>query len=112
MQVFHHIRSMREALSEVRREGKRIGLVATMGNLHAAHLALVRQAQATCDCVVVSIFVNRLQFGLNEDWDKYPRTLNEDTDKLAAIGCDFLFCHDMKELYFIGLVVYTRVIYI
>src|SRR5690625_7122730 len=85
-------------MSEVRREGKRIGLVASMGNLHAAHLALVRQAQATCDCVVVCIFVNRLQFGLNEDWDKYPRTLNEDTAKLAAIGCDFLFCPEETEI--------------
>ena len=101
---------MREALSEVRREGKRIGLVATMGNLHAAHLALVRQAQATCDCVVVSIFVNRLQFGLNEDWDKYPRTLNEDTAKLAAIGCDFLFCPEETEMYPNGMDGQTRVI--
>lgn len=110
MQVFHHIRSMREALAGARREGKRIGLVATMGNLHAAHLALVRQAQASCDYVVVSIFVNRLQFGLNEDWDKYPRTLEEDTAKLAAIGCDFLFCPEETEMYPNGMDGQTRVV--
>src|SRR5690625_739320 len=110
MQVFDHIHSMREAMSEVRREGKRIDLVATIGILHAAHLELVRQAQATWDCVVVSIFVNRLQFGLNEDWDKYPRTLNEDTAKLAAIGCDFLFCPEETEMYPNGMDEQTRVI--
>ncbi|MDQ2075948.1 pantoate--beta-alanine ligase [Marinimicrobium sp. ABcell2] len=110
MQVFHHIRSMREALAAARREGKRIGLVPTMGNLHDAHIALVHQAQSTCDCVVVSVFVNRLQFGLNEDWDKYPRTLPEDTAKLEAAGCDFLFCPEETEMYPNGMDGQTRVV--
>ncbi|WP_339900227.1 pantoate--beta-alanine ligase [uncultured Gilvimarinus sp.] len=110
MQVFHHIRSLREALAEARRAGKRIGFVPTMGNLHDAHLALVKQAQQSCDLVVVSIFVNRLQFGLNEDWDRYPRTLAADSAKLEAINCDFLFCPDETEIYPNGMDEQTRVI--
>lgn len=110
MQVFHHIRSLREALAEARRAGKRIGFVPTMGNLHDAHLALVKQAQQSCDVVVVSIFVNRLQFGLNEDWDRYPRTLAADSAKLEAINCDFLFCPDETEIYPNGMDEQTRVI--
>lgn len=110
MHVFHHISSLRGALAKARREGKRIGFVPTMGNLHDAHLALVKQAQKSCDLVVASIFVNRLQFGLNEDWDKYPRTLPEDTAKLEAIGCDFLFCPEEREMYPNGMDEQTRVI--
>jgi len=110
MQVYHHVQSLREALAEERRQGKRIGFVPTMGNLHAAHLALVKIAQQDCDCVVTSIFVNPLQFGLNEDWDKYPRTLAEDTAKLEGVGCDYLFCPDEKEVYPNGMSEQTRVI--
>ncbi|MBU2885481.1 pantoate--beta-alanine ligase [Gilvimarinus agarilyticus] len=110
MHVFHHIASLRAELARARREGKRIGFVPTMGNLHDAHLALVKQAQQTCDIVVASIFVNRLQFGLNEDWDKYPRTLPDDTAKLEAIGCDYLFCPEEREMYPNGMDEQTRVI--
>lgn len=110
MQVFHHISSLREALTAARRAGKRIGFVPTMGNLHDAHLALVKQAQQTCDVVVVSIFVNRLQFGLNEDWDRYPRTLAADSLKLEGVECDFLFCPDETEIYPNGMDEQTRVI--
>lgn len=110
MQVFHHIRSLREALAKARRAGKRIGFVPTMGNLHDAHLALVKQAQQSCDCVVVSIFVNRLQFGLNEDWDRYPRTLAADSAKLEGIACDFLFCPSETEIYPNGMDGQTRVV--
>ncbi len=110
MQVFHHIHTLRQALAEARRAGQRIGLVATMGNLHDAHIALVRQAQASCDCVVASIFVNRLQFGLNEDWEKYPRTLAEDTARLEKANCDFLFCPEETEMYPNGMDGQTRVV--
>lgn len=110
MQVFHHISSLRAALLNARREGKRIGFVPTMGNLHNAHLALVQQAQRSCDVVVASIFVNRLQFGLNEDWDKYPRTLAADTAKLEGVNCDFLFCPEETEMYPNGMDEQTRVI--
>jgi len=110
MQVFHHIDTLREEFATLRQQGKRIGFVPTMGNLHQAHLALVQQAQASCDVVVASIFVNRLQFGLNEDWDKYPRTLESDADKLRSIGCDYLFFPDESEVYPNGMAEQTRVI--
>lgn len=110
MQVFHHIHSLREALAAERKAGKRIGFVPTMGNLHSAHIELVKIAQCNCDVVVTSIFVNPLQFGLNEDWDKYPRTLAADSAKLEAAGCNFLFCPDEKEIYPNGMAEQTRVI--
>lgn len=110
MQVFHHIQSLRDALAAERKAGKRIGFVPTMGNLHNAHIELVKIAQRNCDVVVTSIFVNPLQFGLNEDWDKYPRTLAADSAKLEAVGCDYLFCPDEKEIYPNGMAEQTRVI--
>jgi len=110
MQVFHHIQSLREALAAERKAGKRIGFVPTMGNLHSAHIELVKIAQRNCDVVVTSIFVNPLQFGLNEDWDKYPRTLAADSAKLEAVGCNYLFCPDEKEIYPNGMAEQTRVI--
>ncbi|MGN6898292.1 pantoate--beta-alanine ligase, partial [Neisseria sp. P0015.S002] len=69
------------------------------GNLHEVHLALVREAKNSADKVVVSIFVNRLQFGQGEDFYKYPRTLQQDADKLAAEGVAVVFAHDEKDLY-------------
>ena len=110
MQVFHHIRGIRDALESARQEGKTIGFVPTMGNLHDAHLALVAKAKSQADIVVASIFVNRLQFGLNEDWDKYPRTLDADTQKLTSVGCDFLFCPHEQEMYPNGMDSQARVI--
>lgn len=110
MQVFHHIQSLREALASERKAGKRIGFVPTMGNLHSAHIELVKIAQQNCDVVVTSIFVNPLQFGLNEDWDKYPRTLAADSAKLETVGCNYLFCPDEKEIYPNGMAEQTRVI--
>lgn len=110
MQIFHHITSLRDVLGEARKAGKRIGFVPTMGNLHKAHLALVEQVKQHCDIVVASIFVNRLQFGLNEDWDKYPRTLNADAEKLRTVGCSYLFCPEEQEVYPNGMDTQARVI--
>lgn len=110
MQIFHHIASLRQELDCQRKQEKRIGFVPTMGNLHDAHLALVKQARAQADVVVASIFVNRLQFGLNEDWDKYPRTLEADIAKLRSVGCDYLFCPEEQEVYPNGMDTQTRVI--
>ncbi|MBU2986081.1 pantoate--beta-alanine ligase [Saccharophagus degradans] len=110
MELFHHIKSVRDALGKARAAGKTVGFVPTMGNLHNAHLALVQQAKQHCDVVIVSIFVNRLQFGLNEDWDKYPRTLQNDAAKLREIGCDYLFCPEEGEVYPNGMDAQTRVI--
>jgi len=110
MQVFHHVSSVREAIAEAKRAGKRVGFVPTMGNLHDAHLALVKTARREADVVVCSIFVNRLQFGLNEDWDKYPRTLEGDIQKLRSVNCDLLFCPEEHEIYPNGMDAQTRVI--
>ena len=110
MQVFHHVAGLREALAEARRDGKTVGFVPTMGNLHDAHIELVKIAQQHCDLVVVSIFVNRLQFGLNEDWDKYPRTLERDMARLREANCDFLFNPDESEIYPNGMDQQTRVV--
>jgi pantoate--beta-alanine ligase len=110
MQVFHHVDSLRQVLAEARAAGKTIGFVPTMGNLHDAHIELVKIAQSHCDLVVVSIFVNRLQFGLNEDWDKYPRTMEQDMARLRQAGCNFLFHPDESEIYPNGMDQQTRVI--
>lgn len=77
----------------------RIALVPTMGNLHEGHLHLVRTARQHGDCVVASIFVNRLQFSPDEDFDRYPRTFAEDCTALEKEGVDFLFAPDEQEIY-------------
>lgn len=110
MQIFHHIASLREALKQERMAGKRIGFVPTMGNLHDAHIELINKAKLTNDIVVCSIFVNGLQFGLNEDWDKYPRTFEGDCVRLREANCDYLFHPDDREMYPNGLDTQTRVV--
>lgn len=110
MQIYHHIQSLRESLKKERLAGKRIGFVPTMGNLHDAHIELVKLAQQTNDIVVCSIFVNGLQFGLNEDWDKYPRTFESDCTKLREVNCDYLFHPDDLEMYPNGLETQSRVV--
>lgn len=82
-----------------RRSGERVGLVPTMGNLHEGHLSLVRELRPQCDRLLVSIFVNPLQFGPNEDLDSYPRTLASDQEKLAAEGADLAFAPEVGEVY-------------
>ncbi len=99
MKTFHSIAELRATLQQERANGKRIGLVPTMGNLHEGHLQLVRQADSCCDIVVASIFVNPLQFGANEDLGSYPRTLKEDQEKLTGAGCDYLFAPSDEEMY-------------
>ncbi len=110
MQVFRHISSLRDTLALERGKSHRIGFVPTMGNLHRGHLALVELAKSQCDIVVTSIFVNRLQFGLNEDWDQYPRTFDADCQKLSSVGCDYLFFPEEKEVYPNGMDSQTRVV--
>src|SRR5690606_30612264 len=110
MQTFHTISGLREALAAERAKGHRIGLVPTMGNLHDAHLELVKTAKQKCDVVVCSIFVNALQFGLNEDWDKYPRTIEDDIRKLDSVNCNYLFHPADVEMYPNGLATQTRVV--
>jgi pantoate--beta-alanine ligase len=95
MQIVHTIEALRATL----RPFNSPALVPTMGNLHAGHLDLVRSARPLGDVTVASIFVNRLQFAPNEDFDTYPRTLQADCDKLAAAGCDVVFAPSEKEMY-------------
>ena len=95
MQIHAAIPDLRAAL----RNCGRIVFVPTMGNLHAGHIALMRLARAHGDTVVASIFVNRLQFGPNEDFDKYPRTFEADCEKLRAVGVDVLFAPTERDLY-------------
>lgn len=99
MNVVRTIADLRAAVTRARGEGKRIGFVPTMGNLHAGHIALIRKAGQRADFVVASIFVNPLQFGPNEDLDSYPRTLTADQDKLFDAGCHLLFAPSVEEMY-------------
>jgi pantoate--beta-alanine ligase len=93
------IAEVRTVLAGWRAHGERIAFIPTMGNLHAGHLSLVKKAQRTAKRVVVSIFVNPLQFGKNEDFKDYPSTFEEDSDKLAEICLDVLFAPGQAEMY-------------
>jgi pantoate--beta-alanine ligase len=99
MQTIHSIAELRAALKQERAQGKRIGFVPTMGNLHEGHLQLIDQAKKCSDIVVSSIFVNPLQFGAGEDLDSYPRTLAADQQKLSSRGCNYLFAPTDAEVY-------------
>lgn len=99
MNTLHTIAQLRAAVGRAREEGKRVGLVPTMGNLHAGHIALVEKALQRTDYVVVTIFVNPLQFGPNEDLDSYPRTLAEDQRKLLDAGAHLVFAPSVNEMY-------------
>lgn len=101
MQVVKTIAEMRDAVVAVRRTKPEttIGFVPTMGALHAGHVSLIRAAQAQCDFVVLSIFVNPMQFGPAEDLSRYPRTLDADCDLLAGERVDVLFAPEAEEMY-------------
>ncbi|MBD9482439.1 pantoate--beta-alanine ligase [Pseudomonas sp. PDM14] len=109
MNTVKTVRELRAAVARARAEGKRIGFVPTMGNLHSGHVALVEKAGQRADFVVASIFVNPLQFGPNEDLATYPRTLAADQEKLVAAGCHLLFTPDVDEMYPQGMVEQSRV---
>lgn len=99
MNTVKAVRELRAAVARARSEGKRIGLVPTMGNLHEGHVALVTKAIQRADFVVASIFVNPLQFGPAEDLASYPRTLAADQEKLLQAGCNLLFAPPVEEIY-------------
>jgi len=109
MNTVKTVRELRAAVARARNEGKRIGFVPTMGNLHSGHAALVTKAAQRVDFVVASIFVNPLQFGAGEDLDKYPRTLAADQEKLLEAGCHLLFAPSVEEMYPDGMAGQTRV---
>ena len=93
------IQGLTASLAPARTTKKLIGFVPTMGNLHEGHLTLVRAAKKICDVVVVSIFVNPIQFGAGEDFDSYPRTLEQDSRLLADVGCDIIFAPSVDQMY-------------
>ncbi|HEY8157949.1 MAG TPA: pantoate--beta-alanine ligase [Methylobacter sp.] len=99
MRIVNTVSELREAVKAWRSAGQSVALVPTMGNLHAGHLALVSKAKEKADRVVVSIFVNPTQFGVGEDFETYPRTEQEDQDKLNASGADLLFLPSVSEVY-------------
>jgi len=110
MRTVHSLKELRSMLRNYRQHGKTIGLVPTMGNLHEGHISLVRKASEAADIVVTSIFVNPMQFGANEDLDKYPRTLQEDQDKLAEAGNTLVFAPPVEEVYPEGMARQTKVL--
>ncbi len=99
MQVIHSIKPLREVIGHYKQAAKKIAFVPTMGNLHQGHLQLVKMARTKADITVCSIFVNPLQFGASEDFDKYPKTLAADTEQLQQLGCDIVFAPSVEEMY-------------
>lgn len=109
MELIEQVAALRERVAVWRRRAKRIALVPTMGNLHAGHLALVREACGLADKVLVSIFVNPLQFGPKEDFGAYPRTMERDRSLLEGEGADLLFVPSVQTVYPRGQDEQTRV---
>lgn len=109
MQTVQTISHLRSAVDQWRARRERVAFVPTMGNLHDGHLQLVKRASRAADRVVVSIFVNPMQFGQNEDIATYPRTLKQDSLKLAEIGAHLLFTPSVEEIYPYGLAGTVRV---
>jgi pantoate--beta-alanine ligase len=103
------IAEMRTASRALRREGRRLAFVPTMGSLHEGHLSLVRAARASSDVVAASIFVNPTQFGPNEDLANYPRSFERDRDMLQREGVDLLFAPSVEEMYPAGAVTWVTV---
>lgn len=91
MQTISDISSLREQITLLKRDGRTIAFVPTMGNLHEGHLTLVRKAKEYADVVVVSIFVNPMQFERADDLNNYPRTLDKDLSKLNGEGVELVF---------------------
>ena len=109
MKILETIPQMRAACYALKREGKRLGFVPTMGALHAGHLSLVRAARQQCQAVAVSIFVNPTQFGPNEDFSKYPRTFERDRQLLEAEKVDLTFAPSVEEMYPAGAKTFVHV---
>lgn len=99
MKIVHSIQEVRAYVREQRLAGKTVGYVPTMGYLHQGHLSLIRAAKEQCDAAVMSIFVNPLQFGPNEDFDRYPRDLERDAALAEEAGIDLIFAPSVDEMY-------------
>ena len=109
MQTVHSIAEVQDIIGARKSEGLRIGFVPTMGNLHGGHLTLVEKAKENCDFVVVSIYVNPMQFGPNEDYDAYPRTMKQDQKLLMNYDVNLLYAASTSEIYPEGSENHTKV---
>lgn len=109
MITLSHIPELRTRLNALRREGKSIGFVPTMGFLHEGHLSLIRKAKNDNDVVVLSIFVNPTQFAPTEDLDRYPRNIQRDSELAQQSGCDIAFIPAVEEIYPAGFSSYVTV---
>ena len=99
VRLIRTVRELRRELESLRRAGRSLGLVPTMGSLHAGHTALIERARRESDGVVVSVFVNALQFGPQEDYEKYPRDLESDRELCSRCGADWVFAPSQQEVY-------------
>lgn len=97
--VINNITDIKNTVKEWRKSNYTIGLVPTMGALHNGHASLIKKAKETCDKVIVSVFVNPIQFGPSEDFDKYPRTLDKDQNLCSNLGVDIVFAPSANEMY-------------
>ncbi len=109
MQIVRELDDLRGEVKKAKKEGKSIGLVPTMGFLHEGHLSLVRSASSQDDVVVVSVFVNPIQFGENEDYEDYPRDLESDLQKAREAGGDLMFCPRVADMYPPGYATFVEV---
>ncbi len=99
MLILNSIQDVRQKVSEFKKQGLKIGLVPTMGALHCGHESLIKKAKQNCDVTIVSVFVNPTQFGPNEDYDKYPRTLEKDAAVCQRNSVDVIFAPTPREMY-------------
>lgn len=97
--LVHTIEEVKNNVNEWKKQGLKIGVVPTMGALHDGHASLIKKAVETCDKVIVSVFVNPIQFGPSEDYDKYPRTLEDDVKLAESIGANIIFAPSPDEMY-------------
>ncbi|MFH0931294.1 MAG: pantoate--beta-alanine ligase [Candidatus Zixiibacteriota bacterium] len=109
MHLISSPKKMQQLALSLKRKGKKISFVPTMGALHKGHLGLVKKAKSLGDFVVVSIFVNPAQFGLKEDFQKYPRDLKKDKELLQKAGCDLIFAPSIRDIYPEGYLTYIEV---
>lgn len=109
MKIFRTVKEMQEFALRLKQEGRRIGLVPTMGALHEGHLTLMRAAKEATDFVIASVFVNPTQFGPNEDFDAYPRRFEEDCRKFESVGVDAVFHPQAADMYPQGFCTYVNV---
>ncbi|TQV74800.1 pantoate--beta-alanine ligase [Aliikangiella marina] len=109
MEIIQDPKQLQSTMLRLKQAGKTIGFVPTMGNLHQGHLSLIDIAKTKADIVVASIFVNPMQFGPNEDFGNYPRTMDDDLSKLEAKGTDFVFTPTIDQVYPLGKDIHTSV---